>query len=110
METPGGTMAVMKMDGINYRHYLITQHAIERWQQRTALSLDYMFVSLDRVVMADAKQARDHRIQQQIRKSESNGGYCMFDPETNIYFFMAVGNKRHTICTVMTRETMCYAH
>jgi hypothetical protein len=110
METPSGVEAIMKMDGVNYKHYTITQHAIERFMQRVGMTLDNIFIALDRAVMADQRRARDHRIQQQIRKSEQNGGYCMFDPETNVYFFLAVGPKRHTICTIMTRDNMIYAH
>ncbi|EDY2030084.1 hypothetical protein GTB64_004526 [Salmonella enterica] len=110
METPSGVMATIKMDVVRYRHYNITQHAIERFAERARMTLDNLFVSLDRAVLADARRARDHRIQQQIRQSEKKGGYCMFDPETQIYFFMAVGQTRHTICTIMTRDTMIYDH
>lgn len=109
METPSGIVAEMKTDGIKYRHYIITKHAIERYTQRARNTLDNLFVALDRAVLADARQAKDHRIQQQIRKSEMKGGYAMFDPETDVYFFMAVGQRLHTICTVMTRELMTYA-
>lgn len=106
METPGGAIAEMKTDGIKYRHYIITKHAIERYTQRARNTLDNLFVSIDRAVLADARQSKDYRIQNQIRKSEQNGGYCMFDPETGVYFFMAVGRTLHTICTVMTLELL----
>lgn len=110
METPGGYVAVMNYEGVRYKHYKISQHALERFIQRARMTLDNIFVALDRAVLADANRARDHRIQQQIRKSERSGGYCMFDPETQIYFFLAISKKCHVICTIMTRETMVYAH
>lgn len=104
METPSGVIAEMKTDGIKYRHYSITKHAIERYTQRARNTLDNLFVSIDRAVMADARQAKDYRIQNQIRKSEANGGYCLVDPETDVYFFMAISRTLHVICTVMTAE------
>ncbi|EAM1616363.1 hypothetical protein EU642_22270 [Salmonella enterica] len=110
METPSGIEAVMTLEGVRYRHYNISKHAIERYTQRANNTLDNLFVALDRAVLADASRSKDHRVQQQIRKSERNGGYAMFDPETNVYFFMAVGPQRHTICTIMTREIMVYAN
>ena len=109
METPSGVVAEMKTDGIKYRHYNITKHAIERYTERARQPLDNLFVSIDRSVLADARKAKDHRIQNQIRKSETRGGYCMFDPETGIYFFMVIGHALHTICTVMTSDVMTYA-
>lgn len=109
METPSGIEAVMTQEGVKYRHYNITKHAIERFTQRAKMTLDNLFVALDRAVLADASRSKDHRVQQQIRKSERNGGYAMFDPETDVYFFMAVGPTRHTICTIMTRDLMVYA-
>ncbi|EIW6162739.1 hypothetical protein MF451_003736 [Salmonella enterica subsp. enterica serovar Saintpaul] len=109
METPGGMVASMNSEGIRYRHYIITQHALVRFQERAGMSLDNLFITLDRAVLAEIHRANDHRIQDQIRKSESNGGYAMFDPETDVYFFIAVGPKYHTICTIMTRELMTYA-
>ncbi|ENE5752041.1 hypothetical protein ACFLMW_003766 [Salmonella enterica] len=108
METPGGMVACLNSDGIRYRHYIITQHALVRFQERAGMTLDNLFVTLDRAVLAEVHRAKDTRIQQQIRKSEKNGGYAMFDPETDVYFFIAVGPKYHTICTVMTRELMTY--
>ncbi|EKK5568061.1 hypothetical protein PN823_004481 [Enterobacter hormaechei] len=104
METPSGIVAEMKTDGIKYRHYNITKHAIERYMQRVHYDLDNFFVSLDRAVIADAQRASDHRIQRQIRKTEQNGGYCLFDPEAKVFFFMAIGKHLHTICTVMTSD------
>lgn len=106
METPSGIVAEMKTDGIKYRHYIITKHAIERYMQRARAELDNLFVALDRAVIADARRASDHRIQRQIRKSEANGGYCLFDPETQVFFFMAIGQHLHTICTVMTSDLL----
>lgn len=110
METPSGRVAEMTKDGIIYRHYLITKHAIERYTQRVRGTVDGMFPSLDRVVIADASQSKDHRIQVQIRRAEKRGGYALLDPEFGVYYFMAVGaNKLHTICTVMTHELLTYA-
>lgn len=106
METPSGVIAEIKPDGIKYRHYNITKHAIERFEQRARSTLDNLFVSLDRAVLADARRANDYRIQNQILKSENRGGYAMFDPETGVVFFMAVGRTLHTICTVMTMELL----
>ncbi|ECN9265261.1 hypothetical protein ACLMYS_003921 [Salmonella enterica] len=108
METPSGMIASMNSDGIRYRHYIITQHALVRFQERAGMTLDNLFVTLDRAVLAQISRATDQRIQQQIRKSEKNGGYAMFDPETDVYFFIAIGPKFHTICTIMTRELMTY--
>lgn len=107
METPGGAIAEINSNGVLYRHYIISQHALERFQQRAEMTLDNLFVALDRAVIADASRAKDHRIQQQIRKSEKVG-YALFDPETDIYFFLAVGPRYHTVCTVMTKELMTY--
>lgn len=109
IETPSGVLTKVNSDGVVYRHYIITQHALERFQERSGLSLDYMLVTLDRAVLAEASRAKDHRIQNQIRKSERIGGYALLDPETNVYFFLVVGPKFHTICTVMTKEVMTYA-
>lgn len=106
METPSGVIAEMRPGGIKYRHYSITKHAIERYTQRAHNTLDNLFVSIDRAVLADARQAKDYRIQNQIRKSENSGGYCMYDPETGVYFFMAMSKTLHVICTVMTTELL----
>ncbi|EAO3414749.1 hypothetical protein D0Q53_20695 [Salmonella enterica] len=108
METPSGVIAKVNSDGVIYKHYIITQHALVRFQQRSGMTLDNLFVTLDRAVLAEVHRAKDNRIQQQIRKSEKQGGYAMFDPETDVYFFMAVGPRYHTICTIMTKELMTY--
>ncbi|EMD0638903.1 hypothetical protein VPZ60_004319 [Salmonella enterica] len=110
LETPSGFVAELTKDGIIYRHYLITKHALTRYTQRVRGTVDSLFPSLDRVVVADAQQARDHRIQTHIRRSEERGGYALLDPESGVYYFLAVGaNKLHTICTVMTNELLTYA-
>lgn len=110
METQSGIVAEMTNEGVIYRHYLITKHAIERYIERVRNTVDELFVSIDRSVIADAQQAKDHRVQQQIRRSESDGGYALLDPETNTYYFLAIGKGRfHVICTVMTLELLTYA-
>ncbi|ECZ5235259.1 hypothetical protein AH156_19905 [Salmonella enterica subsp. enterica serovar Enteritidis] len=109
METPSGIMAKLSDDGIVYRHYRITKHAIQRFMERVRATLDDIFPALDRAVIADARQAKDHRVQDQIKRAERQGGYCLLDPETNVYFFIALGHgKLHAISTIMTLELLTY--
>lgn len=109
MESQSGVIAEMTKEGVIYRHYLVTKHAIQRYTERVRNGVDDLFVSLDRSVVADARQAKDHRVQQQIKRSESEGGYALLDPETNTYYFLAIGKGRfHVICTVMTLELLTY--
>ena len=110
METPSGRVAEMTKDGIVYRHYLITKHAIERYAQRVRGTVDEVFPSLDRAVMADASTTKDYRVQKEIKRAERSGGYALLDPEYGIYYFLALGaGKFHTICTVMTYDLMTFA-
>lgn len=109
METPSGIKAKLNNDCVVYRHYRITKHAIQRFTERVRASVDDIFPALDRAVIADANQAKDHRVQDQIRRSERQGGYCLLDPETNTYFFIALGaGKYHAIRTIMTLALLTY--
>ncbi|WP_333855250.1 hypothetical protein [Leclercia sp.] len=109
METPGVRTAYMKSDGIIYMHYLVTKHALQRFKERTRASADQIFVFLDRAVIAEARLANDHRVQDEIRKAESRGGYALLDPESNTYFFIALQGNFHIVATVMTYNFMTYA-
>lgn len=110
METPSGILAKLSDDGIIYRHYRITQHAIQRFTERVRGTVDDIFPALDRAVIADARQATDHRVQDQIKRAERQGGYCLLDPETDTYFFIALGaGKYHAVRTVMTLALLTYA-
>ncbi|WP_288821297.1 hypothetical protein [uncultured Leclercia sp.] len=108
METPSGLIARMQTDGIEYRHYHITKHAIQRFTERVTTAIDEIFISLDRVVLADIQQQKDHRVQDQIRRAERNGGYVLCDPETDVFFFVAMAGRLNAICTVMTLSQMMY--
>ncbi|MBZ0059609.1 MULTISPECIES: hypothetical protein [unclassified Leclercia] len=109
MEATCGIVAKLANEGITYRHYRISQHAIQRFTERLRVTIDKIFPALDRAVIADARQAKDHRVMDQIKRAERQGGYCLLDPDTETYFFIALGaGKYHTISTVMTFALLTY--
>lgn len=95
---PGGS--------IQFRHYTISLHAIDRFVERYGKPADHMVPMLHNAFLADENRAKVKGIKRVIRVAESRGGYVLI---SGCCYFIVLPDPvtgRHVVTTVMTPRYM----
>lgn len=102
--------AVMMPGGsIQFRHYTISLHAIDRFVERYEKPADEMIPMLHSAFLADEKRAKVKGIKRVIRVAESRGGYVLMSGCCYFIVLPDPDSGRHVVTTVMTPRYMGFA-
>lgn len=109
LDIEGLPEAVMTKGGsIIFRHYMISQHAIDRFVERCDLPAADVVPMLHGAVLACMTRSKSVGIRRVIRVAESRGGYVLLNGYC--YFVIVPDGKHgmHVVTTVMTPKYMSW--
>jgi hypothetical protein len=89
-------------NGIQFKHYVISAHAFQRFTERTGKPVEELFEHLEKAVMFDMKRA--HRVSwwRSHRAAERDGAYIL--KSGRIHFIVKPVEAGHVVKTVLVQE------
>lgn len=86
-------------NGIQFKHYVVSSHALERFEERTGKPVEKFFDYLDRAVIFDPSRTKSMRWKHNYAAACQDGSYIL---KTGlIHFVVKPTNTGHVIKTVM---------
>ncbi len=97
---------ILETGAIRFRHYLISVHAIDRFQQRTNGSVPDLIEALNDAVLAISGRSHHVGLRRALKRNDDAGGYTL--KHGNAFFFVRIdpAHDYHVIATIMTTWTM----